>query len=162
LLLAITRYDLPVETFVRLIDAHVFDVYDDPMPDMAALEAIAAIRRQRCTRCVRRCSAQVRLMSRVSLTTPALEGLTDVMLALPRCAARRQLYLPGDLMSLQGVIAEEVFLRRVMLRSRMYSHICVARHVRSWSRRWPCSRILRLPRARVLAACGDRESPDTA
>jgi phytoene/squalene synthetase len=72
LLLAITRYDLPVETFVRLIDAHVFDVYDDPMPDMAALEAIAAIRRQRCTRCVRRCSAQVRLMSRVSLTMPAL------------------------------------------------------------------------------------------
>ena len=39
LLRFVKRYDLPVDTLVRLIDAHVFDVYDDPMPDMAALEA---------------------------------------------------------------------------------------------------------------------------
>jgi len=40
------------------------------------------------------------------------EGLVDVMLALPRHAARRQLYLPADLMNLRGVVAEEVFLRQ--------------------------------------------------
>jgi len=40
------------------------------------------------------------------------EGLADVMLALPRHAARRQLYLPGDLMSVHSVIAEEVFLQQ--------------------------------------------------
>ncbi|MBA5828080.1 squalene/phytoene synthase family protein, partial [Escherichia coli] len=39
LLRAITHHNLPIEAFVRLIDAHVFDVYEDPMPDMAALEA---------------------------------------------------------------------------------------------------------------------------
>ncbi len=39
LMRAIAEYKLPVETLVRLIDAHVFDVYDDPMPDIAALEA---------------------------------------------------------------------------------------------------------------------------
>ena len=111
LLLAITRYDLPVETFVRLIDAHVFDVYDDPMPDMAALEAhcrdtSAAMYALR----AKVLGASSSDVSRVADHAGIAEGLTDVMLALPRHAARRQLYLPGDLMSLQGVIAEEVFL----------------------------------------------------
>ncbi len=113
LLLAITRYDLPVETFVRLIDAHVFDVYDDPMPDMAALEAhcrdtSAAMYALR----AKVLGASSSDVSRVADHAGIAEGLTDVMLALPRHAARRQLYLPGDLMSLQGVIAEEVFLQQ--------------------------------------------------
>jgi 15-cis-phytoene synthase len=113
LLRAITLHDLPVETFVRLIDAHVFDVYDDPMPDMAALEA----------HCRDTASAMFALQARVlgenSEKTARLsehagiaDGLVDVMLALPRHAARRQLYLPGDLMSVHGVIAEEIFLRQ--------------------------------------------------
>ncbi|MGD9837266.1 MAG: phytoene/squalene synthase family protein [Afipia sp.] len=111
LLRAIARYDLPVESFVRLIDAHVFDVYDDPMPDMAALEAhcrdtsaaMVALRAN-----VLRASSHD--VSRLAEHAGIAEGLTDVMLALPRHAARRQLYLPGDLMNLHGVIAEEVFL----------------------------------------------------
>ena len=113
LLLAITRYDLPVETFVRLIDAHVFDVYDDPMPDMAALEAhcrdTSAAMYALHAKVLGASSSDV---SRVADHAGIAEGLTDVMLALPRHAARRQLYLPGDLMSLQGVIAEEVFLQQ--------------------------------------------------
>lgn len=113
LLHAISRYDLPVETLVRLIDAHVFDVYDDPMPDMAALEAHC-----------RDTSAAMYLLrakvldaispdvTRLAEHAGIAEGLTDIMLALPRHAARRQLYLPGDLMSVHGVIAEEVFLQQ--------------------------------------------------
>lgn len=111
LLRAIARYDLPVETFVRLIDAHVFDVYDDPMPDMAALEAhcrdtSAAMFALR-ARVLGAASPDV---ARIADHAGIAEGLTDVMLALPRHAARRQLYLPGDLMNLHGVIGEEVFL----------------------------------------------------
>jgi len=113
LLRAIARYDLPVESFVRLIDAHVFDVYDDPMPDMAALEA----------HCRDTSAAMVALRAKVlGASSPDVarmaehagiaEGLTDVMLALPRHAARRQLYLPGDLMSVHSVVAEEVFLQQ--------------------------------------------------
>ncbi|WP_024575393.1 squalene/phytoene synthase family protein, partial [Afipia sp. OHSU_II-uncloned] len=113
LLRAIAWHDLPIEALVRLIDAHVFDVYDDPMPDMAALEA----------HCRDTAAALYALRAKVlGVTSPDVariaehagiaEGLTDVMLALPRHAARRQLYLPGDLMNLHGVIAEEFFLRR--------------------------------------------------
>lgn len=113
LLRTMAQHDLPVEAFVRLIDAHVFDVYDDPMPDMAALEA----------HCRDTAAAMYDLRAKVmGVNSPEIarlaehagiaEGLVDVMLALPRHAARRQLYLPDDLMSVHGVIAEEVFLQQ--------------------------------------------------
>src|SRR5713101_8081368 len=38
LLLAIRDFGLPVEPLSRLIDEHQFDLYNDPMPSMAALE----------------------------------------------------------------------------------------------------------------------------
>lgn len=113
LLRAMAQYHLPIEPFVRLIDAHVFDVYDDPMPDMAALEAHC-----------RDTSAALYLLraqilggapgdiARLAEHAGIAEGLVDIMLALPRHAARRQLYLPGDLMSVHGVIAEDVFLQQ--------------------------------------------------
>ncbi|WP_424631271.1 phytoene/squalene synthase family protein [Bradyrhizobium sp. SYSU BS000235] len=113
LLRAIKEYGLPVETFVRLIDAHVFDVYDDPMPDIAALEA----------HCRDTSAALYTLRARtLGVTSPEVvriadhagvaEGLVDVMLALPRHSARRQLYLPADLMNLHDVIAEDVFMQK--------------------------------------------------
>src|SRR3954463_1888705 len=39
LLRAIGAYDLPVAPLSRVIEAHRFDLYDDPMPDLAALQA---------------------------------------------------------------------------------------------------------------------------
>ena len=39
LLAALDRFDLPRDECVALVEAHIFDLYDDPMPDMAALEA---------------------------------------------------------------------------------------------------------------------------
>lgn len=114
LLRAVAHYNLPTDVLVRLIDAHVFDVYDDPMPDMAALEAhcrdtSAALYMLR---------AQVLgvnspEIARVAEHAGITQGLTDVMLSLPRHAARRQLYLPADLMNLHGGVAEEIFLHQV-------------------------------------------------
>lgn len=113
LLRAIKEYKLPVESFIRLIDAHVFDVYDDPMPDIAALEAhcrdtSAALYALR-ARTLGVTSPEV---ARISDHAGIAEGLVDVMLALPRHSARRQLYLPADLMNLHDVIAEDVFMQK--------------------------------------------------
>ncbi len=36
------RFRLPAAPLVGLIDARIFDLYDDPMPTVADLEAIAA------------------------------------------------------------------------------------------------------------------------
>src|SRR5664279_482057 len=41
LLRAIGQWDLPVELLSRLIDEHAFDLYNDPMPTLAALEGYA-------------------------------------------------------------------------------------------------------------------------
>src|SRR5437868_5906772 len=41
LLRAIEMYQLPAEPLSRLIEAHLFDLYNDPMPDVTALEAYA-------------------------------------------------------------------------------------------------------------------------
>ncbi len=113
LLRAMALHDLPVEALVRLIDAHVFDVYDDPMPDIAALEAhcrdtAAAMYALR----AKVLGANSPEIARLAEHAGIAEGLTDVMLALPRHAARRQLYLPADLMNLHGVVAEEIFLHQ--------------------------------------------------
>jgi phytoene synthase len=113
LLRTIALHDLPVEMLIRLIDAHVFDVYDDPMPDMAALEAhcrdTAATLYLLRAKVLGANSAEI---ARVADHAGIAEGLVDVMLALPRHAARRQLYLPGDLMTLHGVGVEEIFLHQ--------------------------------------------------
>ena len=37
----VARFNLPAEPMLELIEAHAFDLYDDPMPTMAALEAYA-------------------------------------------------------------------------------------------------------------------------
>lgn len=113
LLHAIATYELPVEPLIRLIDAHVFDVYDDPMPDMAALEAhcrdtSAAIYGLR-AKILGADSAEVSLLAEHA---GVADGIVQTMTALPRFAARRQLYLPGDLIKLHGVIAEDIFLRQ--------------------------------------------------
>jgi phytoene synthase len=113
LLRAIALHDLSREALVRLIDAHVFDVYDDPMPDIAALEAhcrdtaatLYALR-------AKVLGANSPEIARSADHAGIAEGLTDVMLTLPRHAARRQLYLPGDLMTLHGAVAEEIFLHQ--------------------------------------------------
>ena len=113
LLRAIATYDLPIETLVRAIDAHIFDVYDDPMPDMAALEA----------HCRDTSAASYTLRAKIlGGASPQIaglaqhagiaDGLVEVMLALPRHSAWRQLYLPADLMNVHGVKAEDVFLRQ--------------------------------------------------
>src|ERR1700754_628908 len=38
---AVVRHDLPVNTLLELIDAHTFDLYDDPMPTLAHVQAYA-------------------------------------------------------------------------------------------------------------------------
>lgn len=113
LLAAIAHYDLPHETLIRLIDAHVFDVYDDPMPDMAALEAhcrdtSAALFALRAKILGAEMSAAARCADHAGIA----EGLVDVMTTLPKHAARRQLYLPADLLKLKDANAEDIFLHR--------------------------------------------------
>jgi 15-cis-phytoene synthase len=110
LLLAIRNWDLPVERLSRLIDEHQFDLYNDPMPTMAALEGYINDT----------ASALFSLGAAIAeppsdeiehLTRHAgfAQGMAQVIAALPVDASRRQLFVPLQLLEGHGSSMEEVF-----------------------------------------------------
>ena len=95
--------------FVNLIDARVFDLYDDPMPDLNELEGY----------CGETVSALIQLQALVLAgehsDTGELAGhagvaygLTGLMRSIAFHASRGQVYLPGDVLARHGVSAAEV------------------------------------------------------
>ncbi|HEV7602794.1 MAG TPA: phytoene/squalene synthase family protein [Bradyrhizobium sp.] len=110
LLLAIRTYGLPVEPLSRLIDQHQFDLYNDPMPSMAALEGYVHDTSSALF------SLGARIMGRESEETDHLarhaglaQGFTRVIATLPVDASRRQLFVPLQLLQSHGSGMEEVF-----------------------------------------------------
>jgi phytoene synthase len=108
--LAIQNCGLPVERLSRLIDEHQFDLYNDPMPTMAALEGYLNDTS----------SALLSLGAGIAgWQSPEIEhlarhaglaqGMAQVMAALPLDASRRQLFLPLQLLESHGSGIEEVF-----------------------------------------------------
>jgi phytoene synthase len=108
--LAIRTWRLPVERLSRLIDEHQFDLYNDPMPTMAALEGYitdtssalfalgAGIAGQR--------SGEIEHLARHA---GLAQGMARVLAALPMDASRRQLFVPLQLLQSHGSSMEEVF-----------------------------------------------------
>ena len=111
----IRRFRLPEADFERLIDARIFDLYDDPMPDLAALEAY----------CTDTASTTIRLAARVLADgrDPAIDdvaghagiahGITLLLRGLPQHAARGQVFLPLDLLERHGLGRDDVLAGRM-------------------------------------------------
>jgi phytoene synthase len=110
LLLAIGRFGLPIAPLSRLIEEHQFDLYNDPMPTLAALEGyvtdtssallalaaqIAGLR-----------SGEVEHLARHA---GLAQGFVQVIASLPRDASRRQLFVPLQILQKHGSGLEEVF-----------------------------------------------------
>ena len=104
------EFRLPVEPLSRLIEEHQFDLYNDPMPSMAALEGYVTDTS----------SALFSLGARIAAPPSAVidhlarhaglaQGMAQVIAALPLDAARRQLFLPLQLLQQHGSGMEEVF-----------------------------------------------------
>ena len=108
--LAIQSCGLPVERLSRLSEEHQFDLYNDPMPTMAALEGYlndtssalfslgAAI-----------AGWQSPDIEHLARHAGLAQGLAQVMAALPLNASRRQLFVPLQLLERHGSGMEEVF-----------------------------------------------------
>lgn len=111
--LAIRNCRLPVERLSRLVEEHQFDLYNDPMPTMAALEGY-----------INDTSAALLSLGAAvaGWQSPDIEhlarhagfaqGMTQVIAALPLDAARRQLFVPLQLLQHHGSGLEEVFAGR--------------------------------------------------
>jgi phytoene synthase len=99
------RFSLPKQPLIDLIEAHAFDLYDDPIPTFAALEAY-----------LRQTSAAVfDLAARIcgARSTEASEraglayGLTGLLRSFALNASRRQLFVPVE--ALHGTTPGQVF-----------------------------------------------------
>jgi phytoene synthase len=113
LMLAIRSFELPAEPMSRLIDEHQFDLYNDPMPTLAALEGY-----------VHETSSALFMLAARIFAPPSAEiehlarhagfalGFVQLIASLPRDAARRQLFLPLQFLQGHGSGIEEVFAGR--------------------------------------------------
>ena len=110
LLQAIQAGHLPIDRLSRLIEEHQFDLYNDPMPTLAALEGYL----NDTSSVLFSLSAQLtgwrseeieHLASHAGLT----QGIAQVIAALPLDASRHQLFVPMQLLQQHGLGTEEVF-----------------------------------------------------
>jgi phytoene synthase len=110
LLLVIRNFGLPVEPLSRLIEEHQFDLYNDPMPTMAALEgyvtdAFSALFALAAHIAVPPSAETEHLARHAGLA----QWFAHVIASLPRDASRRQLFVPLQLLEAQRSGMEEVF-----------------------------------------------------
>jgi 15-cis-phytoene synthase len=110
LLWAIRTWRLPVDRLVRLVEEHEFDLYNDPMPSLAALEGYANDTASTLFACgarfLLRPSAEI---DHVARHAGLAYGMAQVVSALPMDTARRQLFVPLQLLEAQGSGLNEVF-----------------------------------------------------
>ncbi len=114
LLDTIEQFELSREVLHTMIEARTFDFYDDPMPTLGDLESYAsetaaALIALGAHVLGHGCDADI---IDVAAESGMAKGMTDILVALPYHASRRQLYLPGDLLETAGVDPESVFLGR--------------------------------------------------
>jgi phytoene synthase len=110
----IVKFRLPRQSFVDLIDARMFDLYDDPMPSLNDLEGY----------CGETASSLIQLSSIIlndgkdSGTADAAGhagvayAITGLLRAFPIHARQGQLYVPTDILARHGVVRDDVVTGR--------------------------------------------------
>jgi 15-cis-phytoene synthase len=111
LLATIERYGLPRERLLDLIDARRFDLYDEPMATVAALEDYA---RQTSSSLISLAARVVIGADAEGIAEPAglAAGITGILRAFPIHNARRQLYVPAELLDRHQVHLHDLFAGR--------------------------------------------------
>ncbi|QND71022.1 phytoene/squalene synthase family protein [Tardiphaga robiniae] len=110
LLLAIRAHDLSVDRLSKLIDVHIFDLYNDPMPDLALLES--HFRDTLGTLLFS--SAKVlgdgsEASAHVAEHAGLAQGVAWIITRLPYDTMRRQLFVPQDMLLQNGSSADQMF-----------------------------------------------------
>ena len=111
LLSAIERYRLSPGRLTDLIEAHRIDLYDDPMASIADLEDYV----RRTSSALFSSATQILAgtdAEAVCLPAGIAYGLTVMLRAFPQNVARRQLYVPADLLERNQVRLHDLFAGR--------------------------------------------------
>jgi len=111
LLASIERYRLSTATLVDLLEARRFDLYDDPMATLADLETYG----RRTSSPLFALAAQIladETAEPVSRPAGVAYAFAGLLRALPQQVARRQLYVPMDVLERHQVRTHDVFAGR--------------------------------------------------
>ncbi len=110
----IVKFRLPRQSFVDLIDARIFDLYDDPMPNLNDLEGY----------CGETSSSLIQLSSIIlndgkDPGTADAAGhagvayaITGLLRAFPLHARQGQLFVPEDILTRHGVVRDDIVTGR--------------------------------------------------
>jgi 15-cis-phytoene synthase len=107
----VIRYRLPVNVLGEMIEARSFDLYNDPMGSLAELVAYA----EKTSSALIGLAAQILNEGRDTGLHEAARhagiahAIAGLLAAFPLHSARRQLYVPLDVMQRHGARAEDVF-----------------------------------------------------
>jgi 15-cis-phytoene synthase len=110
LLLAVGSFRLPVERLSRLIEEHQFDLYNDPMPTMAALEGYlndtSAALFSLAAAILGSSSGDI---EHLACHAGLAQGIVQIMTSLPLDASQRRLFVPQQVLAKYGCDPEAVF-----------------------------------------------------
>lgn len=111
LLDAMERHALSAQPLIDLVEARSFDLYDDPMPSLAHLEAYAvktsSVLFALAAQIVRSGSGPV--AENLSLHAGIAYAIAGLIRTFPWHAARRQLYLPLEILQRHGARPDDAF-----------------------------------------------------
>jgi len=110
LMIAVRDYNLPVAPLSHLVEEHQFDLYNDPMPTMAALEGYLT------DTCAALFGLGAQIVGPPSAAIDHLarhaglaQGIVQIIANLPRDASHRQLFMPQQLLQSHDSDVEDVF-----------------------------------------------------
>ena len=138
LLSAIATYHLPLAPLDALAEARIFDLYHDPMPDIAALETYLG----ETEAAIIQLSGLILDSENASKASDAAGhagmaiGIANILRQLPRATRRQQIYIPATILGSIGCTTEDIFGENLKARAKTVSAlIALGRdHLKSFKR----------------------------
>ncbi|MBP1875696.1 All-trans-phytoene synthase [Ensifer adhaerens] len=108
LLDCIRKHRLPISVFQNMIDARIFDLYDDPMEDRAAFEGYAGETASALIQlsCLVLDPQNAAKSAEAAGHAGVAQAVAGVLLLLPQHCRRGQVYLPAELLRATGLDRE--------------------------------------------------------
>lgn len=111
LLTQIKRHNLPVDGFIRYLDAREFDLYNDPMPDRETLEAYLGETESFILQMITLCAGIQgnRLVADCCGHSGVAVGISNLVSRIAFDKNHQRVYVPGDLLAATGLNAQKWF-----------------------------------------------------
>ncbi len=111
LMQAISAYNLPVEAFNKYLEARIFDLYNDPMPSRNDLEGYSGETASLLIQMAMFILDREKAVAFTDLAGHAgvAQAIVGLIRMLPIHRARRQLYIPKEILKAAGVSSETFF-----------------------------------------------------